>query len=122
MIEEDFIREFYDEDDVGIPTRPDSTIDQMSMDDDQRAKIQNEFSKDERIQSFKDFLYVNKFARNCPEHSALRLLAADKYKFKGPDPPLNPSIVEDVEPVIEDVKASGGKAAKKGVEEAPPEV
>ena len=50
----------------------------------------------------------------------MRLLATEKFKFEGPDPPLNPSIVEEVEAPIEDVKASGGKGKK--AEEPPPEV
>ena len=50
----------------------------------------------------------------------MRLLAVEKTKFHGPDPPLNPNMVEDAEPPPEDVKASGGKGKK--TEEAPPEV
>ena len=51
----------------------------------------------------------------------MRLLAVEKSKFFGPDPPLNPNMVEEVEAPVEDVKASGGVKGKK-VEEAPVEV
>ena len=51
----------------------------------------------------------------------MRLMAAEKFKFDGPDPPANPNIEDEQEPPPEDVKASGGKG-KKQVEEAPIEV
>ena len=112
MIEENFVKDVDDEDEIGLPTRPDSTIDAGSMDEELKAKLTNEYQKDERIQTQKDFLYINKFARNCPEHSSMRLMAVEKFKFDGPDPPVNPNLEDEQEPPPEDVKASGGKGKK----------
>ena len=122
LVEEDFVRDVDDEDEIGLPARPDSTIDAASVDEETKAKLVNEYAKDERVQAQKDFLYINKYARNCPEHSSMRLMAADKFKFAGPDPPHQPSLEDDNEPPPEDVKASGGKGAKGKAEEAPVEV
>lgn len=68
---------------------------------------------------FKDVLYVNKYARNCPEHSNMRTLNVGKFKFSGPDPPNEPGITEEAEQTTEEVKAAAGgkKADPKKAEE-----
>ena len=47
-----------------------------------------EFTKEHRIKVFRDMAYINKFARNCPPNSQMRLLTAERLFFSGPDPPI----------------------------------
>ncbi len=63
-------------------------------------------------------VFINKFARHCPINSRMRLLTVQKFKFSGPDPPLEP-VKPDVEEVQEEAKAPPAKGKK---EEAPVEV
>lgn len=46
------------------------------------------FPKEDRVKAFRDLAFINKFARNCPFNSQLRLLTAEKLSFYGPDPPM----------------------------------
>ena len=61
-------------------------------------------------------MVLNKYARNCPDTSAMRLMAPTKLKFDAPDPPKFDFV--EKEPVVEDVKPTKGK---KKEEEAPVE-
>lgn len=62
-------------------------------------------------------MVVNKYARNCPDTSAMRLMAPTKLKFNSPDPPKFEYV--EKEPVVEEVKPT--KGGKKKEEEAPVE-
>ena len=78
-----------------------------------------EFTKEDRVKVFRDLAYINKFARNCPAHSQMRLLTAQRLMFTGPDPPM-----EVPEKTEEEIEAEAAAAAqqekakdKKGVKE-----
>lgn len=73
------------------------------------------------MKAFTDFAYINKFARNCNEKSQMRLMTVHKFKFSGPDPPLEPVKKEEDEAEKEETKAAPGAKGKK-VEEVPVEI
>jgi hypothetical protein len=55
-----------------------------------------EFTKEDRIKVFRDLAYINKFARNSPLSSQMRLFTAERIFFTGPDPPMEmPEKIED---------------------------
>ena len=56
-----------------------------------------EFTKEERIKAFQDLMYINKYARNCPENSRMRLLVPERVKCTLPDPPYEPPQEEQEE-------------------------
>ena len=77
------------------------------------------YSREERVAAFHDATYISKFAHNCPVNSQLRLLTVEKFKFAGPDPPLEKEKTAESE-VPEEVKAPPpkGKQAEVPVEPA----
>lgn len=66
----------------------DSTVDFKEVEEIEKKKAMELFKKEDRIKVFKDLSFINKFARNCPQNSLMRLLTAEKLTFNGPDPPL----------------------------------
>lgn len=58
-----------------------------------------EFTKEDRVKVFRDMAYINKFARNCPPNSQMRLFTAERIYFTGPDPPME--VPEKLEEEIE---------------------
>ena len=58
-------------------------------------------------------MYINKYARNCPETSNMRLLVPERFKCALPDPPYEPPQEEHEEEPEEkkDVKVAP-KASK----------
>ena len=92
MVEEEFKKDDDDDEDpVGINGRRDSTLDNASADEADLLKAREHFTREERVQSFQDLAYVNRFARNCPATSSMSLLTVQKFKFAGPDPPAEPA-------------------------------
>jgi hypothetical protein len=123
LVEEEFKRDgdLDDDDNQDAFGKKDSTVD-LNADDAERRRTEIEFTKEDRIKAFNDLLFINKYARNCPEDSKMRLLAVQKLKFAGPDPPLDPPEDEDKaeEEAAQQVDTKkGGKGAK---EEVPVEV
>lgn len=75
MVEEEFAKDIDEDDDIGIVARPDSTLDGESvLSEAEQDKITKQFTRDERVGSFQDMAYINKFARNCPPASLMSLL------------------------------------------------
>lgn len=63
--------------------------------------MQEEFSNTERQNVYKDLLYINKYAQNCPLQSQMKLLVPERIVYKGPDPPPVDWNLIDVEPPVE---------------------
>ena len=83
----------------------------------EQQKAAQLYSKEDRIAAFQDLAYVNRFARNCPPASLMSQLSVAKFKFAGPDPPLEPPKKEEDEQQ-EEAKAAPKAAPKKGEEAA----
>ena len=70
MIEEDYkIAEVDDDTAIAGLDVNDSTLDQESQLAAIAEKEAQEFSKEDRIKAFQDLMYINRYARNCPEGS-----------------------------------------------------
>lgn len=82
------------------------------------------FTKDDRVRAFRDLVYLNKFARNCPVNSQMRLMTAQKLAFFGPDPPLDiPEKAEEEQEVQQQVQTKENKKGNaKNEEEKPVEI
>ena len=59
-------------------------------------------------------MYINKYARNCPETSRMRNLVAERSKCNLPDPPYEPPQEEAEEEAEEKKEAKGEKKPSKG--------
>lgn len=89
MVEEMFKRDGdLDDENNGSPKK-DSTLDINEVEAEELRKAALLFTKEDRIRAFRDLAYLNKFARNCPANSQMRLMTAQKLAFNGPDPPLD---------------------------------
>jgi len=123
MIEEMFKRDG-DLDDVQEQVRSDSTLRLKDQDLEEQRKAALLFKKEDRIDAFNDLIFLNKFARNCPAGSQMRLMTAQKIPFYGADPPLDLPVKSDEEENVvtasKDTNAAKDKKAKE--EEKPVEI
>ena len=94
----------------------DTQLDPEAVEAEQQKAAQL-YTKEDRIAAFRDLAYVNRFARNCPPASLMSMLSVAKFKFAGPDPPLEPPKKEEDEQQ-EEAKAAPKAAPKKGEEAA----
>jgi hypothetical protein len=66
MIEEQFKID-YDEDDVPSNNGREVSAENQAEEEIEAArKLKEEFTKEERGNSFRDLMYINKYAQNCP--------------------------------------------------------
>lgn len=76
MVEEMFKRDGdLDEENNGSPKK-DSTLDMNEFEAVELRKAALLYTKEDRIRAFRDLAYLNKFARNCPANSQMRLMTA----------------------------------------------
>ena len=109
MIEEMFKRD-PDLDDDGTIAGLEHT---MSFDEEeQKQKEKLQFKKEDRVKAFNDLVFINKYARNTPPTSQLRLLTAQKIPFIGPDPPIEPPEKTEEELEAERLAEEARKAEK----------
>ena len=67
-------------------------------------KLEEEFSREDRCDSYKELVKINKFAHSCPTSSHMKLFVPHRIKFIGPDPPADVPEPVEPEPVAEPVK------------------
>ena len=113
LIEEKIPVDFEEEEDM-MTVMAASTIEKQNEDpeDPEVKKKREQFDKQERIDARKLAIYMNRFAKNCPFSSQMRLLTPMKMTFVGPDPPM-----VRVEPSAEELEArekEQAAAKKKG--------
>jgi len=86
MIEEMFKRDAdLDEEQIKIG----ETTAIKEVDEEEKRKQAMLFKKEDRINAFKDLAFINKFARQCPASSQMRLTTVMKLPFVALDPPLD---------------------------------
>lgn len=109
LIEELFERSYDEEPEV--IEGAELTAEQQREIDEERARFEREeFPTAERQQAYKDLMYINRYAQNCPATSQMRCLVPHRLLYKGPDPPPEGwEIVEEPEPPV-----LTGKAPAKG--------
>lgn len=81
-------------------------------------------SREERVKVFNDLIQLQKFAKNCPLGSKMRLLAPQKCKFESPDPPIAKTADEEAQEMLAQLvaqakEAAGGKPGKEKEIQAP---
>ena len=119
MIEEDYKVDIVDEDTaIAGLEGTESALETESQVAARQAKIDAEFTKEDRIEAFQDLLEINKYSRNCPEISSMRTMVAKRTKCSLPDPPFEPAVPEqEEEPEEKKAAPAKGKAKQEEVEE-----
>jgi hypothetical protein len=111
MIEEWQVINYEEDDKAQNASGSASTLEGIREAEAERLRLEEEqFTREERCVNFKDLLYINKYAHNCPTTSQMRLFVPKRLKFVGPDPPAEePEPVEPEVPVAEAPKKGGKK-------------
>jgi len=112
MIEEQFKMDYDEEEATNNDGREVSAETEAAQRAEAARKLKEEFTKEERGNSFRDLMYINKYAQNCPAQSQMRLFVPHRIKFHGPDPPpfIPEPVVVEV-PVVE-TKGKPGKVVE----------